>query len=114
MSDRCLIGTDGFLLHGHIEEWELHQPFHLTLAMIGSIRRHMPEEQPLIRAEVKQGKVSGTKGGLGQARMTDLLEMATILSTGYFLGLFNCQGQQSARGRDKVVVEDVSFHLHHL
>jgi hypothetical protein len=53
MSDGYVIGPDGLLLRRHIEKWELHQPFDLMLALIGSIRRQMPEEQPLIGAEVK-------------------------------------------------------------
>jgi hypothetical protein len=53
MSDGCLIGADSFLLRRHFEEGKLHQPFDVTLAMGGCIRPHMPEEQPLIRAEVK-------------------------------------------------------------
>jgi len=79
MSDGCLIGADSFLLRRHFEEGKLHRPFDVTLAMGGCIWPHMPEEQPLIRAEVKYGELSGTKGGLGQARATHLLEMATIL-----------------------------------
>jgi hypothetical protein len=47
MSDWCLIGPDGLLLQRYIKEWELYHPFDLMLAMIGSIRRQMPEEQPL-------------------------------------------------------------------
>jgi len=53
MSDGCLIGPDGFLKQRYIKEWELYHPFDLVLAMIGSIRRQMPEQQPLIRAKVK-------------------------------------------------------------
>ena len=53
MPNGWLIGTDSFLLRRHFEEGELHQPFDQTLAMGGCIRRHMPEQQPLIRAEIK-------------------------------------------------------------
>jgi len=53
MPNGWLIGADSFLLRRHFEEGELHQPFDQTLAMGGCIRRHMPEQQPLIRAEIK-------------------------------------------------------------
>ena len=53
MPDCCLICADSFLLRRRFEELKLHQPFDVTPAMGRCMRLHMPEQQPLIRAEVK-------------------------------------------------------------
>jgi len=59
----CHLGSRHLFQLSLIEKRELGAPLDLVLATMGSIWLHVPIEKPLIRTEMKESQLWGTKDG---------------------------------------------------